>query len=174
MEFVFETTYNKKALEDMAKSMRKTVRKKSTKRSNVMMLIIIILTILITLPSIKNPEEIKPIFVFDWIVVVLLIIVWFFQDKINAYVASKKMIKGSEKAKCTFKEEVYVSDAQIGKTEFKYDCILEIAETENYFIFLLDKIHAQAYDKNMFSGGTVDEFRKFIEEKTNIKVKKVK
>ena len=69
---------------------------------------------------------------------------------------------------------IYVSDAQIGKTEFKYDYILEIAETENYFIFLLDKIHAQVYDKNMLSGGTVDEFRKFIEEKTNIKVKKVK
>lgn len=174
MEFVFETVYNKKALEDMAKSMRKTVRKKSTKRSDIMVIILIILTVLISLPIGEEPYELKTNVVFTWFVTIILFVVWIFQDKLNAYVASKKMIKGSEKATCTFKENIYISDAQIGKTEFKYDCILEIAETENYFIFLLDKIHAQAYDKNMLNGGTIDEFRKFIAEKTKLEIQKVK
>lgn len=174
MEFVFETEYNQKGITDMAKALRKTIRKKSTKRSNILAVIIIILTVLISIPTKGEPFSLKANIVFTWIVTLLLIIVLVFQDKINAYIARKRMVKGSEKSVVTFKDEVYISDTEIGKTEFRYNNISVIAETKDYFVFIIDKIHAQLYDKNGITNGTVDEFRKFIKEKTKLEIQKVK
>jgi len=49
-----------------------------------------------------------------------------------------------------------------------------LVEIADYFVFVFSQSHAQIYDKNNLSGGTADEFRKFISEVTNKEIITVK
>ena len=166
MEFVFETTYNQKALTTMAKGVRKTARKKRTKRSHIFGWIVIALALLLTLADIKDGIEFTANRIITLVAALVIFIVLIFEDKINGYVARKRMLPGTEKSKATFTEEGFHSETEVGKTEWNYDRVLILAETKDYFIFVFSSSHAQVYDKNNLSGGTVDEFRKFICERT--------
>ena len=42
-----------------------------------------------------------------------------------------------------------------------------------YFVFLFSTSHAQVHDKKTLAGGSTEEFRKFIEETTGLKMQKV-
>ncbi len=166
MEFIFETAYNQKALTAMAKGIRKTARKKRSKRSHIFGVLVITLAILLTLSGAKDGFEITPNRIITWLAALVILIVLLFEDNINGYVARKRMLPGTEKSKVTFTEEGFYSETQVGNTEWNYDRILLLAETKDYFIFVFSSSHAQVYDKNNLSGGTVDEFRKFICERT--------
>ena len=96
-----------------------------------------------------------------------------FEDSINGYIAKKRMIKGTEKATTVFKEEGYISKTDMVKTEWYYKNIQQIAENDEYFIFIFDQSHAQVYEKKRITGGTIDDFRKFITEKTEKEIKKI-
>lgn len=174
MEFVFDTIYNQKALTSMVKGVRKTVRRKRTARSRVFGYIVIAMAILMILSDVKNG------FVFDAkklvtiFAVLAILIVLIFEDSINGYIARKRMLPGTEKSKVTFREDGFFSETAVGNTEWKYDRILEIAEMKDYFVFVFGISHAQVYDKNSLSGGTVDEFRSFICEKTGKTIVNIK
>ena len=72
-----------------------------------------------------------------------------------------------DRATTAFNDESYITTTSIGKTEFPYDRNIDLlAETKDYFVFVFDKSHAQVYDKHALAGGTLEEFRKFISEKT--------
>lgn len=174
MEFIFETNYDKRTLSIMAEALRKTIRKKRNKRTHIMGWIIVLLAILISIPSKGEEFVIDVNTIITWTVVAIMILVLIFEDRINGYIARKRMLTGTEKATTTFKEESYSSETKIGKSEFYYKNIKEIAETEDYFVFVFDQSHAQIYDKKSISGGTVDEFREFIARKTEKEVKKIK
>lgn len=166
MEFVFETNYDQKGISAMAEALRKTIRKKKSKRTHISGWIIILLAILISIPSKGEEFVLKARMVITWIVVLIMAITLIFEDKINGYIAKKRMVTGLDKAKTIFKEDKYISETKIGKTEFYYENIKELAETKDYFVFVFDQSHAQIYDKKGISGGTEEEFKKFIVEKT--------
>ena len=173
MEFIFETMYDQKGISVMAEALRKTIRKKRSKRSHICAILIIILGIILSMP--KNSEEFKITFNFiiTWVAIITMVVVLIFQDKINGYIARKRMIAGMEKSITTFKEESYISETNIGKTEFYYKNINLIVETEEYFVFVFDQSHAQIYDKNGITKGSIDEFRKFITQKTEKEIQNV-
>ncbi len=162
MEFIVETTYNQKALTAMAKAVRKTARKKRAKRSHIFGWIVIALAILLTLAEIKDGFELTANRVITLLAALVILVVLLFEDKINGYVARKRMLPGTEKSRVTFTEDGFYSETEVGKSEWNYDKILLLAETKDYFIFVFSPSHAQVYDKNNFSGGTAQEFRKFI------------
>lgn len=166
MEFIFETTYNQNALTAMAKALRKTARKKKSKRSHIFGWIVIAFVVLLAFSGIKDGFEIAFKDIITWIAALIILIVLLFEDKLNGYFARKRMLPGTEKAKATFTGEGFRSETEVGKTEWNYDRILMLAETKDYFIFVFSSSHAQVYDKNNLSGGTVDEFREFICERT--------
>ena len=85
-----------------------------------------------------------------------------FEDKINGYVARKRMLPGLDKAVVTFHEDCYCSETEIGKSELKYNKIIMLAETADYFVFVFSQSHAQVYNKHSITGGTLEEFREFI------------
>ncbi len=174
MEFVFETTYNQKALTTMAKGVRKTARKKRTKRSHIFGWIVIALAVFLALADIKDGIEFTANRVITLLAALIILIVLLFEDKINGYVARKRMLPGTEKSKVTFIEEGFYSETEVGKSEWNYDRILILAETKDYFIFIFSSSHAQVYDKNNLFGGTVDEFRKFICERTGKSMTSIK
>lgn len=173
MEFIIETIYDQESITVMAEALRKTVRKKRNKRTHIIGWIIVLLAILLVVPSKGEKIIITSNMVVTWIVVLIMLLTLLFEDKINAYIAKKRMIKGTEKAVTVFNEENYISTTDMGKTEWHYKNILQVAETEGYFVFIFDNSHAQIYDKNKFTKGLVEDFRTFICEKTGKDIKNI-
>lgn len=162
MEFRFETAYNQEAITMMAKALRKTVRKKRSKRSHIFGVIVVIFAILLTLPIGDKEFVLNFKTIITWLVSAILLFVLLFEDKINGYVARKRMLPGLDKAVVTFHEDCYCSETEIGKSEFKYNNIIMLAETADYFVFVFSQSHAQVYNKHSITGGTLEEFREFI------------
>ena len=63
---------------------------------------------------------------------------------------------------------------QGAETWWNYDQIKAVAETEDYFALLLGKSQGQVYDKKGFSWGTPEDFRTLIQQKTGLRVQKVR
>ena len=73
-----------------------------------------------------------------------------------------------------FDEDGYTMTTGVTETRWQYAQILAIAETKRYFILALSKNHAQAVDKEGIQGGSAEEFRAFITEKTGKPVTYIK
>ena len=166
MEFCCETAYNQEAISVMAKVIRKTVRKKRSKRSHVFGFIVIIFALLLTLPLCNENFVLDFRTIITWIVTAILLFTLIFEDKINGYVARKRMLPGLTKANVTFREDGYHSETELGSSDFKYDTIALLAETKDYFVFIFGQNHAQIYSKKSITGGSVEEFRSFLMDVT--------
>ena len=173
MEFKFETAYNQEAITVMAKALRKTVRKKRSHRSHIFGVLVIILALLLTLPLGGKAFVLDFKTIITWLVAAILCFTLIFEDKINGYVARKRMLPGLEKAIVTFNEEGYRSETELGSSEFKYGSIMLLAETADYFVFVFSQSHAQVYDKKSIVGGTIEEFRTFIQNVTGKEIQNV-
>jgi len=174
MEFKCETAYNQEALSIMAKAIRKTARRKRSKRSHVLGVIISVFALLLTLPLGEKEFVLDFRTIITWSVVAILCFTLIFEDKINGYVARKRMLPGLEKATVTFNEDGYHSETEVGSSDFKYNTIALLAETNDYFVFIFSQSHAQIYSKNSITGGTIEEFREFIKNATGKEIQKVK
>lgn len=177
MQYTFQTDYNQKSLSVMAKCIRKTARAKRSKRSHIFGWIVVALALLLSFSSGEEGFVITFKTVLTWLAAAAILIALVFEDQINGYFAGKRMLKGTEKAIATFdteNPEVFVSETEVGRSAFSYDKIVMVAETERYFVFVFSANHAQVYDKNSLSGGTVNAFREFITEKTEKKICPVK
>ena len=173
MEFKFETAYNQEAITVMAKALRKTVRKKRSRRSHIFGVIVVMLAILLTLPFGDKEFVLDFKTIVTWLISAILLFVLLFEDKINGYVARKRMLPGMDKAIVTFKPDCYCSETEIGKSEFKYNNIILLAETADYFVFVFSQSHAQIYNKKSISGGTIEEFREFIKRVTGKEIESI-
>lgn len=169
MRFTFETHYNQKSLSVMAGCIRKTVRRSRSKRSHIAGWIVAVLGLLLSFSSGEEGFAITFNAIITWLAVLAILLALLFEDRINGYFARKRMLRGTEKAIATFDTEnadMFLSETEIGKTEFSYDKILVVAETNDYFVFLFSANHAQIYDKSSLMGGTISEFREFLQEKS--------
>lgn len=169
MRYTFETTYDQKALSIMAKCLRKTIRKKRSRKSHIFGWVVVLFALFLSFSSGEEGQIITPQAIATWIAVIVMVTALLFEDRINGYFARKRMLSGTEKAYSTFNTEtpeVFISETAVGKSEFSYDRIFTIAETEHYFVFIFSTSHAQIYNKSTLSGGTVSEFRSFLREKT--------
>ena len=170
MTFTFETLYNAKNLSVMAKALRKTIRKKHSRRSHVMGWIVTALALMLLASNAAWDFRT----VITGIAAAAIFIVLLFEDRINGYVAQKRMLPGTEKALAVFTETGFVSTTEVGKTEWNYDKIMMIAENADFFVFIFSKSHAQLYDKGSLQGGTAEEFRRFIEAAAGKQVQLIK
>ena len=166
MGFTFDTVYDQKAVTAMARGLRKTIRKKHNFRSHIFGWLVIALALLLTLPRNGEPLVIDGRTILTWGAALLIFVTLLFEDKINAWLARRRMMAGTDRAVSTFTEEGYCSETAVGKTEWRYESIQHIAEDKDYFVFVFDNRHAQVYAKDGMSGGTVEEFRAFISKVT--------
>lgn len=173
MEFKCETAYNQEAITMMAKAIRKTARQKRSRRSHVFGIIVIILAILLTLPLGDKEFVLDFRTVITWLAAAILFFTLIFEDKMNGYLARKHMLPGLDKATVTFREEGYHSETALGSSEFKYNTIMLLVETADYFVFVFSQNHAQVYSKKSITGGTVEEFREFIKNAAGKEIQKI-
>lgn len=173
MEFKFETAYNQEAITIMAKALRKTVRKKHSRRSHIFGIIVVIFAVLLTLPLGDKEFVLNFKTIITWLVSAVLLFVLLFEDKINGYIARKRMLPGLTKSFVTFRADSYYSETEVGNSEFKYNNIISLAETADYFVFIFSQSHAQVYDKKSISGGTLEEFCEFIQGVTGTEIQTI-
>ena len=174
MEFIFDTVYDQKAVTAMAHGLRKTIRKKHSRRSHVFGWLVIGLVLLLTLPLDGETLVIEGRTIITWTAGLVVFITLMFEDKINAWIARRRMVAGTDRAVCTFTQDGYCSESAIGRTEWRYENIRYIAEDKDYFIFVFDKNHAQVYAKQGMTGGTAEEFRAFLNRMTGKEVQYIK
>ena len=172
MNFVFNTVYDMDALTAMARAVRKTTHKKRSKRSHKFGWIVIIIAILFIAASVIT-DNFGANTVFTGIAAVVMLVALIWEDRLNALIASKRVMKGAEKGVVTFGEDSYVSATEVGTTEFKYSVIEAIAKRGDYIVFVFTRRHAQVYDLRAMSNGTPKEFCKFIQEKTGLEIIKI-
>ena len=171
MEFTFETKYTAKTMASMAKALRKTIRKKHSRRSHIFGWVAVALGVLL---AISNGFMLDFRTVITTLIAVLVILIALvFEDKINGYVAKKRLLLGTEKAVTVFTDDSFLSTTDVGKTEWNYDKIEIIAETADFFVLIFSASHAQLYDKKHLQGGTADDFRNFIEGKTGKQIQSI-
>lgn len=174
MEFHVETAYTHKTLTAMAHALRKTLRKRRSRMVHIFGWILIALLVLMLIPTKNNPFVLDFSTVVNGVLLLILLVTLLFEDQLNGLVARKRMLKGMEKAKAAFTEENFLSVTGAGETRWNYSAITAMAETQGYFIFMLNKHLGQAYDLSNLSGGTVEEFRTFLQEKTGKPIQVVK
>lgn len=174
MEFTFVTAYNQKAMTTMAHTLRKTVRKKHNRRSHIFGWIVIVLGLLVSLPIGKDNFQVSIRNILTWFIILILLIVLVMEDSINGYVARRRGLPGLSQATTTFTPKGYHSTTDVGSSDFPYNNIIMIAETNDYFVFIFSKSHAQVYDKSSIAGGSIDSFRQFIQEQTGLTIQKVR
>ena len=163
--FSFETDYDMNTFISMARALRMTIRKKHSKRSHIFGWGVVVLGIAFTFLG-----DVRVLHITAIAAIALALL---FEDRLNGWIAMKRMLKGMEKVKSDFYDDRYVSATDIGTTEWHYDKIKGIAEDKDYFIFLFSESHTQAYDKRKMTGGTGADFRNFIMQKAGLNVQRI-
>ena len=171
MGIQFETDYNMETLTAMAKGLRKTVRRKRSRRVHIFAAVVLVLGIMTILATVAGGE---PLGASGVVTLLVVILVSLFEDRLNAWFARKRLLPGTEHAVATFEEDGYVSATGVTESRFSYAQIVAVAETARYFVFALSSHHTQAYDKRTIRGGSVEDFRAFIAEKTGKLVENIK
>ena len=108
------------------------------------------------------------------LVEVMLLSVLLFQDRFNGMIACKNTLAGTKDYHIAFGEESYTVVTEVITSTFRYEMIDAMAELQDYMILLMKKRFAQPLDKRTLTGGTVEEFKRFLEEKTGKTFRRVK
>ena len=108
------------------------------------------------------------------LVEVMLLSVLLFQDRFNGMIACKNTLAGTKDYHIAFGEESYTVVTAATTSTFRYELIDALAESQEYIILLMKKRYAQPLDKRTLTGGTVEEFKRFLEEKTGKTFRRVK
>jgi len=161
MTFTVTTDYTQKACTALARALRKTARRKHSRRAHIFGWLVIALGLAVTLPDFTLSLRTA----LTLLVVLVLLVTLLWEDWLNGYLARKRILPGTGRSVTTFTEEGYHSSTEVGETDFRYDKVLFAVETEGYFILVFSKNHGQVYDKSGLTGGTISEFRQFLEDR---------
>jgi len=169
MEYTFHTQYDLKAMTALARGLRKTIRRKHSRRSHVFGWAVVVIGILLML----NASEFTLRTVVTALAIAAIVAAFAFEDRLNGAVALKRGLPGLHSSQCVFLEEEYHSKTELGESTFYYENIQMLAETKDYFILVMSANHGQVYDKTSMDIGKVEEFRRFICEKTGKEISAV-
>ena len=93
---------------------------------------------------------------------------------LNGMIARKNALAGTKEYHVAFGEDSYTVVTEVTTSTFRYELIDALAESQDYIIFLMKKRYAQPLDKRTLTGGTVEEFKRFLEEKTGKTFRRVR
>ena len=169
MEFTCHTTYDQKALTAMARAIRKTVRAKHSRMVRIWAWVIIALLGVSLWISWGNPWQMAA----DCVVIAALLVIGWKEDALNAYFAKRKALPGTDAAHTAFCPNHFLVKTAAAESRWQYDKILALAETGAYLVFVMGKNHALAFEKDSLEGGSLPEFRRFLEEQSGQKIQDI-
>lgn len=169
MKFTCHTTYDQKTLTAMARAVRKTVRAKRSRRVRLYAWIIIGLLLVSLWLSWGNVWQT----VLDCAVMAALLVINWKEDALNGYFAKRKALPGTDAADTAFYPDHYLVKTAAAESKWHYDKILALAETRDYLVFVMGKDHALAMEKATLEGGSIPEFRRFLEEKSGRQIQNI-
>ncbi len=166
MEFTFKMNYDLKAMTTMAKAVRKGLQEEQNKKSMLMGWIFVALTLFIILLSEK----------LGWMQIAALVIdagfaaylIW--QDSVNGYLALKKLPEKMRTGKWLFREDGYFSDTEAGESDYSYENIFIIVESDGYMILVFHEGTAHIIELSTIEGGSADDFRRLLRKKTSLTI----
>lgn len=169
MEFTCHTTYDQKTLTAMARAVRKTARAKRSRMVRVWAWVIIVLlavSLWLSWGSIWQTAA-------NCAVMAVLLLINWKEDALNAFFAKRKALPGTECADTTFCGDYFVVKTAAAQTKWQYDKIMALAETGDCLVMVMGKNHALAFEKALLEGGSLPEFRRFLEKKTGQKIQNI-
>ena len=173
MEFRFETKYDQNTLTIMAKALRKGNRKKKSIITHLLgWIVVAILGFLIWLTSGTDTlyfNQVLNLAMFLGMIGMLL-----FEDRINGYLVGKRTMTGVKRSQAIFRQEEFLDKTNLGTVELEYANVVAITEMGDHIVFLFRNNHARICDKRTIAGGTMEEFRTFIQSRTSREIKKVR
>lgn len=171
MEFTFDSTYDKKMLITAARVVRKTTQKTKCMIMNIVYWILI--TLYAILAALHFVQRINIAIGVLWIIICLcLLSVLIFQDRFAAFRMGKTILPHQSRQRVTFTDSGCTAETEISSLQYTYDMIVRIAETEEYFVLMLSKVHVMPLLKSSISGGSVEDFRGFITRSTGKQIEK--
>lgn len=170
MEFVNQTVIGKKELTALARGARKSVRRRRGHTIRGVGGVIILLNIFFAWTSLRIGDN-------RWwvngVLALFLLVVIFGEDQLNGRISAKYVLPDAREVTTTFGPEQYVHVTVSSESRFTYDQIQAVCETEDYFLFYLNRNLGQIFDKNGFTQGTAMAFRDFISRKIGMPVRNI-
>lgn len=173
MEFRFDTNYDRNTLTIMAKTLRKGNRRKKSILTRLLgWVVVAILGFLIWLNSGTDRlyfNQVLNLAMFLGLIGMLL-----FEDRINGYLVSKRTMTGVKRSRAIFRQEEFLDKTNLGTVELEYANVAAIIEKGDHIVFLFKNNHARICDKRTIAGGTMEEFRTFIQSRTGQEIKTIR
>ena len=76
-------------------------------------------------------------------------------------------------ADTAFYPDHFLVKTAAAESKWQYDKILALAETGPYLLFIMGKNHALAFEKAALVGGSLPEFRRFLEEQSGQNIQNI-
>ena len=177
MTFEIHSDITNRSMTIAARAMRKVMRRKRSILWAVFgwsVFLFNLFNALLLIPFDGEPFTLDASTVMSLLVEVMLLSVLLFQDRFNGMIARKNALAGTKDYHVAFGEESYTVVTAVTTSTFRYELIDALAESQDYIIFLMKKRYAQPLDKRTLTGGAVEEFKRFLEEKTGKTFRHVK
>ena len=174
MTFEIHSDITNRSMTIASRAMRKELRRKRNIIWAIYGWSVFLFSALLLIPFDGEPFTLDASTVILLLVEVMLLPALLFQDRINGMIACKNTLAGTKNYHIMFGEESYTVVTEVITSTFRYEMIDAMAESQDYMILLMKKRFAQPLDKRTLTGGTVEEFKRFLEEKTGKTFRRVK
>ena len=174
MTFEIHSDITNQSMTVAARTMRKVPRRKRSVMWAIFGWSVFLFNALLLITFDGEPFTLDAGTVASLLVEVTLLSVLLFQDRFNGMIACKNTLAGTKDYHVVFGEESYTVVTEVTTSTFRYEMIDAMAESRDYMILLMKKRYAQPLDKRTLTGGTVEEFKRFLEEKTGKTFRHVK
>ena len=174
MTFEIHGNITNRSMTVAARAMRRVLRRKRNIIWAIFGWSVFLFNALLLIPFDGEPFALDVRTVTSLLVEVMLLSVLLFQDRFNGMIACKNTLAGTKEYHVAFGEESYTVVTEVTTSTFRYELIDAMAESQDYIILLMKKRYAQPLDKRTLTGGTVEELKQFLEEKTGKDFRRVK
>jgi hypothetical protein len=173
MTFEIRSDITNRSMTIASRAMRKVLRRKRSILWAIFGWSVFLFNALLLIPFDGEPFVLDVRTLTSMLAEVMLLSVLLFQDRFNGMIARKNTLAGTKEYHVALGEDSYTVVTAV-TSPFRYELIDALAESQDYIIFLMKKRYAQPLDKRTLIGGTVEEFKRFLEEKTGKTFRRVK
>ena len=174
MTFEIHSDITNRSMTIAARAMRRVLRRKRSIMWAIFGWSVFLFNALLLIPFDGEPFVLDARTLISLLAEVILLSVLLFQDRFNGMIARKNALAGTKEYHVAFGEDSYTVVTAATTSTFRYELIDALAESQDYIILLMKKRYAQPLDKRTLTGGTVEEFKRFLEKKTGKTFRRVK